>query len=844
MVDISFSQTELTLGKDYYYYITAENTFGKTRLDGAQSFILRQAPTATGLSSTDIESTSAQLNGTAYGGGVNSTITFYAKDIISATYTAYTATPATTGTADAVSVSYMLTNLTLGHQYIYYLDVSNNLYDASSSTATFTVVVAPSASLRAYPLPICSFGPEDRSIVNVTLSGQVNANGSREATYQFLYGTDSTLTVAAAYPPSPVGSIGQAPYYNSPVEVSNTISSPLTIGETYYYRVSATNEIGTANSPIQRFLVATSPTITGGTADVNSTVRSVILTAAVFSNGADTSANFFITSDAAFQNMIYQSSQFILSTSANNRVDISFSQTDLTLGMVYYYYITAENTFGTTRLDGAQSFILRQAPSLSLVAMSSIALNPTLYTYNSSSNLPCSFNLVLTGTIAPNGYEISSIYFVWQNTNTAASPSSLLATNAETSCSATTTNYTFPMNVEATYYMVCSSNYNTIQRSDSILFITPSATTIKRTNRTDSSAMISGLLTPGTFSNAFSTVYFRYNTTSDLENGFQQITATQSLLDNGKYEYSMTGLEQNTNYYYAIFAVLSTGDTIYGSTLHLKTSTAPTAATLPNTGYQLTATSAYFLGQVNPNGNDASVNFIYGTDPTLTINTYQTPVNIIRDSGTDADESFEYSYFITTLTRDTTYYYKIQVLTSAGLASVETSYSFTTMPSTDPACWPQLDGSPNPTRLWSREQASDCPSPTAMLRKANILQYTNNSSKLTKKQHYSQMVKGNGPLGKKTWATQSDTYTNPNSDNFPRTGNSLTICASNPIGPIICIPTSSSDVPGPIIALCYNPSSPPISNRVRRTYLAGGTKWPQRTWSVGDNGFPAGKAGS
>ena len=42
---------------------------------------------------------------------------------------------------------------------------------------------------------------------------------------------------------------------------------------------------------------------------------------------------------------------------------------------------------------------------------------------------------------------------------------------------------------------------------------------------------------------------------------------------------------------------------------------------------------------------------------------------------------------------------------------------------------------------------------------------------------------------------------------------------------ISCIPTSDSDVPGPIIDLCY-PANIPISINRRKTYASGSTKWP------------------
>ena len=122
--------------------------------------------------------------------------------------------------------------------------------------------------------------------------------------------------------------------------------------------------------------------------------------------------------------------------------------------------------------------------------------------------------------------------------------------------------------------------------------------------------------------------------------------------------------------------------------------------------------------------------------------------------------------------------------------------------------------------------------------KGNILQYKANSARLTKSQKYSQLARCNGPNRTKVFATQTQTYTNPNTTgllraNFIQTTQSSNIpnlfdCSSNIFqdgGILVCgtyanpctgeiykqsIPTSSScnpasasNVPGPSF-LCWN----------------------------------------
>ena len=149
----------------------------------------------------------------------------------------------------------------------------------------------------------------------------------------------------------------------------------------------------------------------------------------------------------------------------------------------------------------------------------------------------------------------------------------------------------------------------------------------------------------------------------------------------------------------------------------------------------------------------------------------------------------------------------------------------------NPACWPQIGG-PQPPRLWSREEG-DCIEPITpqfqeelnMRRKAEILKYKANSAQLTKKQQWSQNVRGAGPNGKRVWANQNVYGSNPNTQNLPRIGNTLQLPCINNNG-ITCSPSNASDVPGPNIKLCYNPNIPLVNYKVQRTYLAGGTKWP------------------
>jgi hypothetical protein len=59
---------------------------------------------------------------------------------------------------------------------------------------------------------------------------------------------------------------------------------------------------------------------------------------------------------------------------------------------------------------------------------------------------------------------------------------------------------------------------------------------------------------------------------------------------------------------------------------------------------------------------------------------------------------------------------------------------------------------------------------TQLFNKGNILQYKKNSAQLTKSQRYAQLAKGMGASRTKVFATQSQTYSNPNTTNLERVG--------------------------------------------------------------------------
>ena len=145
--------------------------------------------------------------------------------------------------------------------------------------------------------------------------------------------------------------------------------------------------------------------------------------------------------------------------------------------------------------------------------------------------------------------------------------------------------------------------------------------------------------------------------------------------------------------------------------------------------------------------------------------------------------------------------------------------------------------------------------------KGNILQYKKNAS-FTKNQLYSQKMTKKRQNIKTTWATQSQTYTNPNNKFLQRIHSKSTTISTKPTdgcalatppfssqdgGRLIhrvsqnpctgetttsppctyCNPTSASDVPGKVQILCLNPKIPTWNPRTTLSMTnSGGNKWP------------------
>jgi hypothetical protein len=141
-----------------------------------------------------------------------------------------------------VAVTAGLSSLLPGTTYYYEVVATNSVGTTVGTMGSFTTAAAaPLATTQ---------GASNVMTTTAALNGSVNPEGSATSV-SFIYGTDPTLTTGTTT--TPAQQIGSG---TSAVPVTATLSSLLP-GTTYYYKVVATNSVGTTvGTPIVSFTTA------------------------------------------------------------------------------------------------------------------------------------------------------------------------------------------------------------------------------------------------------------------------------------------------------------------------------------------------------------------------------------------------------------------------------------------------------------------------------------------------------------------------------------------------------------------------------------------------------------
>jgi uncharacterized protein (TIGR02145 family) len=320
----SSNLVNLSSGTEYSVRAYATNSAG-TSYGLIQKFTtLGLPPSPIAKEASDITITSATLNGAVNANYLSTTITIeYGLTSSYGTSVAAAQSPLT-GNA-STNVSAAITGLTAGTTYHYRIKAVNSLGSANSDDMTFKTLgsVPTATALPAGNLQVNS----------ATLNGSVNANYF-STTVIFEWGTDYGYGNTITPTQSPVAG-------SASVNVSAVLTG-LTEGTNYYFRISATNELGTTKSVGLKLTTPAKPTLTTGA------ISAVTTTSAV--SGGNITADFGTTvlergiCWSTTQNPTTSGNKIISDSQAGN---YSVNVGGLAPNSTYYIRAYATNSIGT-----------------------------------------------------------------------------------------------------------------------------------------------------------------------------------------------------------------------------------------------------------------------------------------------------------------------------------------------------------------------------------------------------------------------------------------------------------------------------------------------------------------
>jgi hypothetical protein len=301
-----------------------------------------QAPTVTILAPTSVTGTGATLNATINANGQN-TSNIYLEISTSATFASdtstVTATPSTaTGTSNT-SISAAVTGLVFQTTYYIRAFATNATGTMTSLTYSFTTPAAPFVATSA---------ASDTSTTGVTLNGSVVGNGDSggtSTTVVFQYSLNSDMSSATEVSPASNGTIAGGD--TTSIAVSKALTG-LVAGNTYYFRLKATNNYGTNVGSTLSITLKGAPTVTSAaptSANIGTTTAK--LSGTVDANSDVTTAISFRwgTSSGSLGNTLAVTPTTV---SGNSSTSVEANLTGLTHSTTYYFILRATNSTGTT----------------------------------------------------------------------------------------------------------------------------------------------------------------------------------------------------------------------------------------------------------------------------------------------------------------------------------------------------------------------------------------------------------------------------------------------------------------------------------------------------------------
>lgn len=335
-------------------------------------------PTVTALNPTFISGTEVTLQASINPNGFDaSSITFTLTQIAGASSNPVQgALSAATVTGNSpTTVTQGVTQLASGGTYEFTASALNSNGTTTSNTITFQTPDAPTVTTGS---------ASSITGTSATVAGTVFGR-SRDTSVDLIYSTNSNMS-------SPT-TISLAGILAADASVAVSYSeglTGLTPGTRYYYRFSATNNVGTNLGDIKSFVASAAPTITHGQHTIAE--RSAELFATINVNGSDTTQDikFIWSTSSSFTSSTEVTATPARASAGASRL-ISVLLSGLSPSTNYWFKVTATNSVGTTTTTAEQfTTIADPVPTVTLQAASSV-------TVGSSIALTVRFSEVVTG---------------------------------------------------------------------------------------------------------------------------------------------------------------------------------------------------------------------------------------------------------------------------------------------------------------------------------------------------------------------------------------------------------------------------------------------------------------
>ena len=560
--------------------------------------------------------------------------------------------------------SYSLGNTTV-HQSVgsgnSFDNVSRNLSGLSDNTTYYFRVVAQNAHGTDHG-SILSFKTDDiyippqgdkpdantKSASNITtssaiLNGEINPNGSTTS-YWFEWGHTSNLGYTTSHQ--------SAGYGNSLNSVSRNLSG-LSNDTRYYFRVVAQNSYGIDRGATLSFKtndIYVPPQ--GDKPDVRTKDASgigetfAVLNGEVNANGYGTSYWFEWGTTGSLGNTTGHQS----AGSGNSYNNISLNLSGLSDDTTYYFRAVAQNSYGTDygsilNFKTDDTYVPPQGDKPIVQTKTASGIGQTSATLN--------------GEVNPNGSG-TSYWFEWGTTGSLGNTTGHQSAGSGNSLNNASYNL-FGLSDNTTYYfrIVAQNTYGTTSGSISS-FTTqnvsppnsaPSATTQSATNVTETGAQLNGEINPNGDATSY---WFEWGTTNNLGSTTGHQSAGSGDNSNNV-SYNISGLSDNTTYYFRVVAQNANGTTS-GSILSFTTQDGTQPSSAPSVTTQLATniiqTAAQLNGNVNPNSAATSYWFKWGTTSSLG------NVTSVQNIGS-GNQIVPGSVYIAGLSANTTYYFQV-----------------------------------------------------------------------------------------------------------------------------------------------------------------------------------------